>query len=259
MSLRARSKPVAIVLDPENESLGVVEVTLCEIPSGLLEELQGESTDQGEVVRELNRSIAEARRRLFILEDALTANAWPKEEERPFNPEEARVEQAQLNQRIHELKTRRKEAREARDRSLLELVAWGVCNHKAADFIDEETEEPIAYEAGAATYDTINYRITSPTTLNQYISIGRAFITALSNAIGFYQRGKVQSPRLIWDEAKKAAEELEAKIEQIRTKYVNEAIKLATGEELEDTAAELGEELDPNSKRPATVATTPAQ
>jgi hypothetical protein len=255
-SMRPRSKAVEVVVSAEAEELGTVGVTLCEMPAGLFEELEGETRDLLEEAREKNRAIAECRRKMFAAEDALTAGAWP-DTSKAFDASSVAAELAGLGARVTELKAKRRELREAITRRKLELIAWGICDHRPSDFLTGDEEN--AFEATAGNYDGLAYRIAGPDTMARYASAGQCLIDSLFLAVANWQKQTFVSPEEVW----KAEREAKAYLEAALKKALGEAVERSVSDALgEDEAAELGalvDDSDPNAKRPTTTTTTPAQ
>ncbi len=260
MSLRPRSKALEVAVSAEDPSLGVVVVTLCEIPAGLFEELEGEIRDLMDEGSEKNRQIAAARRKSFELEDALYAGAWP-DPSKAFEAGAIQAELAELADRVKILKDRRKEIRAEAARRKLELIAWGICDHRAADFLNGD--EPVPFEPTGGSYDGMTYRIASGQTIGEYVSAGQSLIESLVLAVCNYQRQRVITPAQVW----KAEAEAKALLEKAYQAAIAGQVDRVLGDAIgapknADEAAELGAELDdssPNEKRPTTTTTTPAQ
>ena len=248
-SFRPRSHPVEIVVSANDESLGTVQVTLCELPSGLLEELEGEASELGEEIRECNKAISTARRRTFAIEDLLTRRGQSEGGEAVvWNPADLRTEAAELAARVAEMKQRRGVARKSQHGVKMQLIQWAICNHLASDFLNEEGEA-VAFQAIAGSYDSLSYRIASPEIMAAYASVGRDFIDALYLAATHYQRKVINLPVEIWAETKRAKERLEANIKAFLDKQVDKAAREVTGDTTpEDRAAELGAEDDADPK-----------
>ncbi len=255
-SMRPRSKAAEVVVSAEAEELGLVVVTLCEMPAGLFEELEGETRDLLEEAREKNRAIAEARRKMFALEDALTAGAWP-DPSKPFDANTISAELGVLAGRVAELKAKRQELRGAITRRKLELIAWGICDHRPSDFLTGEEEN--AFEATAANYDGLAYRIAGPDTMARYASAGQSLIDSLFMAVANWQKQTYVPPAEIWKAEREAKAFLEAALKKALGEATDRSVSDALGE---DEAAELGAVVDDsegNAKRPTTTTTTPAQ
>lgn len=260
MSLRPRARSVPVVVNPEDPSLGVVKVTLCEIPSGLFEELEGEAKELVDELQEINRNIASAKRRSYTLEDSITAGEWVGTEPKPFEVSLCRAELIQINDRLIELKAKRRVGREDKYRKQAELIAWGVCDHLAKDF-EQEDGEPLTFEPTAGSYDGLSYRIAAPHIVQAYASVGQAFIDSLYLAVTNFQRGIVKDAKLVWEETKKAKDLLEITFKKVMDRQIKEAVAVATGKAVsEDDLADIGaeEEPDPNAERSTTTATTTA-
>ena len=239
------------MVNAEDQSLGTVTVTVCEVPAGLFEELEGEARDIAEEIREKNRMISLRRRAIFSFEDILATGKYPDGSEFKGNPSELAAQIAENTAFVSTLKESRRALREAQSRKQLEIIAWSVCDHQAEDFLDGEA--PQAFEATSGNYDGVNYRIAGPNTILQYASVGRAFIESLYLAVTNYQRQVLIEPKAIWEQAAKTKAMIERSLEKIMQAQVDRSVEVATGPK-EDQAAELGEELegetDPNAKRP---------
>jgi hypothetical protein len=256
-SMRPRSKAVEVVVSAEDPALGIVGVTLCEMPAGLFEELEGETRDLLEEAREKNRAIADCRRKMFAAEDALTAGAWP-DTSKAFDASIVAAELAGLGARVTELKAKRRELREAITRRKLELIAWGICDHRPSDFLTGDEENP--FEATTGNYDGLAYRIAGPDTMARYTSAGQSLIDSLFLAVANWQKQTFVSPEEVW----KAEREAKAYLEAALKKALGDAMERSVSDAIggEDEAAELGalvDDSDPNLKRPTTTTTTPAQ
>jgi hypothetical protein len=251
-ALRAKEKPLAIPVNLNDEKQGTVELKLCELPSGLLEELEGEISELGTRITEKNQNLASARRLLFLVENQIT-NA--KEEDYASLTRELK----RLTERCKELREERQGLKAERRGKQMELIAWGVCDHNQKDFLVGEREVPFKPEIGV--YDGIQYRIASLATIRQYLSVGTDFVDCVYMYVTNFQRQVVLSARKVWDETKKTKERIDKKIEALLQNELNKAIQNATEDTTpEDRLAEAGgelgaEELDPNAKRAQATAT----
>jgi len=259
-SMRPRSKAVEVAVSADNEEFGVVGVTLCEIPAGLFEEIEGETRDILEEIREKHRAIADARRKMFTLEDALTAGAWP-DPSKAFEASAVAAELATLGARVVELKAKRQELRAAITRRKLELIAWGICDHRAADFLTGAEENP--FEVVNGSYDGLAYRIAGPDTMARYASVGQCLIDSLFLAVVNWQRQTFIPAEEVW----RADRESKAFLQEALKKALGDEVSRAVGDVTarpisEDEAGELGALVDDsegNGKRPTTKTTTAAQ
>lgn len=250
-ALRAKEKPIKIPVNPNEESVGTVELVLCELPAGLLEELEGEIRELAESIFETNKNLSSARRQQFELE-AQAAMAFPEAREGIL------AQCSDALTRCQDLREQRQEYKAERRGKQLQIIAWGVCNHNPADFLSGTKE--IEFKPEIAVYDGLQYRVASKATIRQYLSVGTEFIDCLYVYVTNFQRQVVLSPRKVWDETKKNRLRIEQKIEALLQRELEAEVRNATDQTPEDRLAEAGGELgaeepDPNGKRTLAKAT----
>ena len=85
-----------------------------------------------------------------------------------------------------------------------ELIKWGVCNHRAEDFLVRG--EPFPFESIALLFAGVSYQVASPKMLQLYTSAnGRnnpllhtTLLANIANAVRAFQDGKVLDPEEVW-------------------------------------------------------------
>jgi hypothetical protein len=241
LAFRARAKPISVVLDEARPDLGAVGITVCEIPRGLLEEIRDDVDDLVEELKRLNAELAEAQARRLAGEERASAET-----------------------RIAELKEEKKKARRELVARQRDIIVWGVCDHVAADFIDDETGEAFAFEFERGEYDSVAYKVASKTLIAAYLSAGDPFVKALYNAILRWQAqpGVVWAPSKVWEEHKAAQERLKALVKiELEQKLKANGIDIQIPDEALEEVDEIGgagggAEL-PLSDDPGATATAP--
>lgn len=190
LAFRARSKDIEVVVNAEQPELGAVRVTVCELPKGLLQELRDDEAFFRQEIETLSEDIEACDRRK---QESVAR-------QRELSSDAATISAVQLrhDEESAGYRAKRKEARRSLSGVQLSAIRWGVCDHLATDFADEETGEPYTFEEDAADYDGVRYRVASPVTLGAYGSVGLPFVQALFEAVLLWQRGETRRPDEIW-------------------------------------------------------------
>lgn len=205
LSFRPRARKSFIVIDGADESRGFVEITICEIPKGLLKDLKDDIEGGADELQEnLNE---ETQLRLNY------ASSIKKAKENGVSAEDLfalkKGLKSTLDEEVKVLKARRKELYAEQDRDQLSVIRWGVCGHDEDyfDLSDELTDEeqvgsdaiePFAFERGSEAFDGQNYLVAGPSVIQAYKSIGQPFLDALFYAIIAWQEGKYQPIEKVW-------------------------------------------------------------
>jgi hypothetical protein len=205
LSFRSRSKELDVVVDASKPDLGIVRVKVCEIPKGLLQELRDDDVFYRKEVDALTVEIEACERR---------------REEQLVKHRDSGAELADLvtlrgryAAEVEIYRTKRKEVRRLLSGVQLTAIRWGVCDHRPEDFADDETGEGFVFHEEPGDYDGVKYRVASQITLGAYASAGLPLVQALFDAVNLWQRGEVQTPQRVWEEAKAKKESLQALIE----------------------------------------------
>lgn len=188
LSRRAREKEIPVVLDKDQPDLGTVRLTLCEMPSGQLIDLKEDGNATTEELHAIAEDIAKA-------EASLAAKLSTE-----TDPIAATRHHQEHTQRIKEHREQRKVANRQLHLLKMQAIQWGVAGHRAEDFQDEEGQ-PFPHSSEEQEFDEVKYKVTSKATLSSYLSLGKAFIDALYQAVFAWQGGKVTDPVKVWESA----------------------------------------------------------
>jgi hypothetical protein len=260
LAFRARAKPIEVVLDESDPRAGAVGITVCEIPKGLLEEIRDDVDDLVEEIKGLNSQIADARLRGLAVEELAAAKARGASfEELAAIKTSARAAVVGQIEELKKEKAKRRRELVARQR---DLVAWGVCDHKAEDFLDDETGEAFPFDAERGEYDGVAYKVASPVLIAAYLSAGEPFFKALYNAIVRWQQGVAWSPAKVWEEHKAAQERIKALVKaqleaELKAKGLDVEIPAEALEEVDEIGGPGGGAPAPLSGDPEEGTATP--
>lgn len=198
MALRPRAATVAVVVDAASPELGDVRLTLCEIPGGLLEELNEDLSELAGELSTLNKEVSTVRDAAAAAAAAALAEARQRQAPAEELAGLRRAAREGVAAELADLRARRKELVTRLQKARLDVIAWGVCGHALEDFEDGETGQPFPFQAGELSYDGVRYVVAGAAELAALESIGRPFLDALFNAVMMWQSGRRDDPAAVY-------------------------------------------------------------